>query len=56
MAQPDDDLETRLPRLTDIPLSQLERVRHPVLAMSIRLLLERLDAEHDPLSSFQASI
>jgi hypothetical protein len=56
MAQSDDDLETSLPSLADMPLSQLERVRHPVLAMSIRLLLERLDEEQDPLNSFQASI
>jgi FXSXX-COOH protein len=56
MAYPEEDLETHLPDLADLPLSQLEGVHHPILAAAVHLLLERLKREQDPLNSFNASI
>lgn len=52
---PPEEIDTRLPDLTGVPLSLLDE-NSPVLAASIRLLLERLDLQKESFSSFQANL
>lgn len=52
----DEVIETGLPRLEGLELSQLSGTFPAALEESLALLLERLADEADPLSSFNASI
>ncbi len=56
MADRDGHLETSLPRLVDLPLSQLDAVHPVALRQSLQLLRDRLKKEQEPINSFQASI
>lgn len=48
--------ETSLPRLVDWSLSQLESIHPEALRESVRLLQDRLNKEHEPINSFNATI
>jgi len=56
MADTGEHLETSLPRLVDMLLSQLDAVHQEVLRQSLELRRDRLEKEQEPINSFQASI
>jgi hypothetical protein len=56
MADKRERQETSLPRLADLPLGQLDAVDPVALRDSLRLLLDRLSKEQEPINSFQARI
>jgi hypothetical protein len=56
MAHADEDSETTLPCLAEMPLSQLNGKLPASLRESLRLLKQRLEGDQEPLNSFNASI
>jgi hypothetical protein len=56
MADTGEQLETSLPRLADLMLSQLDAVHPVALRQSLELHRDRLKKEQEPINSFQASI
>ena len=56
MAVPENDIETVIPDLGDIPVNRLAELGSSALAHSIALYRERLRENGVPLSSFQARI
>jgi hypothetical protein len=56
MAVPENDIETVIPDLGDIPVNRLAELGSSALAHSIALYRERLRENGIPLSSFQARI
>lgn len=56
MADTGEGRETTLPQLADWPLSQLEAIRPGALKEALRLHLERMGKEQDPINSFNATI
>jgi hypothetical protein len=51
-----DTKDTAIPDLTDLPLDRLAQLGGTPLARAIALYLQRLKAEGEPLSSFNARI
>ena len=56
MTVPENDIETVIPDLRDIPVDRLAELGSSALAHSIALYRERLRENGVPLSSFQARI
>lgn len=56
MSSTEEDMETEIPDLRDIPVDRLAELGSSVLAHSIALYRERLKENGIPLSSFQARI
>ena len=56
MTVPENDIETVIPDLRDIPVNRLAELGSSALAHSIALYRDRLRENGVPLSSFQARI
>lgn len=55
MNSDDEDLNTTIPDLSDIPLDKLREIGGSPLAQSVALYRKRLREHGMPLSSFQAA-